>query len=491
MEFFYGDEPMVLARYPNLNYSDPSLPLPSFLHIEAKDSGTQFTASQADRTRLARWVGEMERTNDVWAGGYWTYGWADSYVHLTGIDSASGKVSVNASTPPVYGFKAKARYFGVNLLVELDQEKEYYIDKSTMTLYFAPEGGQAPQLNGYLSLAPQVVGLASSASTGGADPGAAAADAAERRVRAMHFQRDIQAGLTGQEDGPGSALYAARRRDWSDVDEARREASRGSPALQHVTLRGLHVKYGRSGIHFSGANNVTIEDVDASNQGTGAVSIEGSNNTLRSVSSSGCGCAAMHLGGGDEPSLTPGNNLAEGCTADFYARWTRTYNPGLGFSGVGNTYRGNRVASAPHIGMIGSGNDHFFFNNTFDTLVYEVSDSGAWYSGRSWAHRGSRLFNNTFVHCKDREPTYLGSLATHGIYYDDELSAHEAAYNYFFDLYQGVFVGGGRRHSVHDNYFEQVLKPFEMDDRGLTWQKEYCNPKTGHFIQELQALHYQ
>jgi len=30
-----------------------------------------------------------------------------------------------------------------------------------------------------------------------------------------------------------------------------------------------------------------------------------------------------------------------------------------------------------------------------------------------------------------------------------------------------------------------------MDDRGLDWQKQYCNATDGIFFTELEALHYQ
>ena len=189
--------------------------------------------------------------------------------------------------------------------------------------------------------------------------------------------------------------------------------------LEYVRFRGLSIKYGTIGMNLDAANNVIVEDCDLSLHSDSSLTVDGSLNSVVNVVANYAGCRGISVAGGDQPSLTRGNNTVTGCSAQRYARWTRTYNPGLSFGGVGNTYSGNLVANAPHIGMIGGGNDHLFFNNTFERLVYEVSDSGAWYSGRSWAHRGSKLYNNTFLHCKDLEPTYLGSLATHGIYYDD------------------------------------------------------------------------
>jgi len=77
--------------------------------------------------------------------------------------------------------------------------------------------------------------------------------------------------------------------------------------------------------------------------------------------------------------------------------------PGLGWSGVGNTYRRNVVRNGPHTAAEGGGNDNLFDGNYFDTLAYEVDDTGAWYAGRSWAKRNNTLINNVFVNVTNEE----------------------------------------------------------------------------------------
>lgn len=62
--------------------------------------------------------------------------------------------------------------------------------------------------------------------------------------------------------------------------------------------------------------------------------------------------------------------------------------------GVGHTVQGCYVHDAPHTGILGDGNDGKFLDNTFEMLGYEVSDTGAWYSGRSWTRRGHTLAGN-------------------------------------------------------------------------------------------------
>jgi hypothetical protein len=56
------------------------------------------------------------------------------------------------------------------------------------------------------------------------------------------------------------------------------------------------------------------------------------------------------------------------------------------------TITGNVISHAPHNGMLGGGNNNLFIGNTFDTLCFEVSDSGAWYPPATAAATDFRAF---------------------------------------------------------------------------------------------------
>ena len=43
--------------------------------------------------------------------------------------------------------------------------------------------------------------------------------------------------------------------------------------------------------------------------------------------------------------------MVAGCDVHHYARWHRTYRPGLWFKGVGNSFLRNRVSEAPHVAI--------------------------------------------------------------------------------------------------------------------------------------------
>ena len=137
MELFWAaDEsaearPMTIARWPNDDY----------IRIAAIPEGTKdrFTYSE---DRPSTWLD----TGDLWTHGYWTWDWADSFVKVAKLDPAS-KTVIAAEPHGVYGYKANARFYFLNVLEEIDQPGEYVIDRAAGRLYFWPpeplENGRA------------------------------------------------------------------------------------------------------------------------------------------------------------------------------------------------------------------------------------------------------------------------------------------------------------------------------------------------------------
>ncbi|MBI4580169.1 MAG: right-handed parallel beta-helix repeat-containing protein, partial [Planctomycetes bacterium] len=127
MELFFNGQPMRLARWPNDGWAKLAA-VPG-----DKADGGQFNF---DGDRPARWT----KADDLWVHGFWTWDWADSYVKVKSIDLEARLIT---SEPPhgVYGYKAGARYYALNLLEELDQPGEYVIERASGTLYFWPPAG--------------------------------------------------------------------------------------------------------------------------------------------------------------------------------------------------------------------------------------------------------------------------------------------------------------------------------------------------------------
>lgn len=123
MELFFSDAPMNLAQWPNGGWT-------TIAAVPAGPDGGKFTYG-GDRPE--RW----SKAEDIWVHGYWTWPWAESYEKVKSIDTTAKEI---ATEPPhgVYGYQANKRFRVLNLLEELDEPGEYYVDRGTGVLYFWP-----------------------------------------------------------------------------------------------------------------------------------------------------------------------------------------------------------------------------------------------------------------------------------------------------------------------------------------------------------------
>lgn len=262
--------------------------------------------------------------------------------------------------------------------------------------------------------------------------------------------------------------------------------------LSFVTLDGFKVGCARqAAISAENVINVTLSNLWVGLNGGWSIRASGYNNTVKNISVFGNGCGGMSVSGGDTKSLTPGNNLVTNSTISNWSQWKRTYQPGLSWSGVGNNYTHLTLFNAPHAGILGGGNDCIFEYNYLHDLCYEVTDSGAFYTGRSWISRGNIIRYSHFANIQTTEKTYLGSPSVQAIYLDDQMSGYDIHNNLFENCYVGSFIGGGRRNKVHTNkYIKCTRSAVHIDDRGLSWQKADCS-SGGMFEQQLKSVNYQ
>jgi hypothetical protein len=84
-----------------------------------------------NRSKLERW----EQAEDLWFHGFWKNSWSD--LHL------KGKVvgdKITLSHKPTFGMKKGQYYYAENLLEEITQPTEWYLNREDGILYFYPEG---------------------------------------------------------------------------------------------------------------------------------------------------------------------------------------------------------------------------------------------------------------------------------------------------------------------------------------------------------------
>ncbi len=123
LELFFQDKPMQLARWPNQGWE-------KIAGVPAGKQGGKFAYS-GDRPK--RWAA----SDDIWVHGYWTWDWADTYEKVREINTTTREI---ITEPPhgVYGYTAGKRFYALNILEELDQPGEWYLDRKSGILYFWP-----------------------------------------------------------------------------------------------------------------------------------------------------------------------------------------------------------------------------------------------------------------------------------------------------------------------------------------------------------------
>ncbi len=141
LELFFDGEPLTLARWPNRGFVhggkivDPG--------AKGKDGPSVFEYLD---DRHARWA----KAEDAWLFGYFAHGWADRTLKIRSIDPTTKRVSCGPyellarTMEPVKWFnQGRIKYFAFNLLEELDQPGEWYLDRKTGLLYLYPPSDPA------------------------------------------------------------------------------------------------------------------------------------------------------------------------------------------------------------------------------------------------------------------------------------------------------------------------------------------------------------
>ena len=134
-ELFADDKPMTVARWPNTGFT-------KIATVSEPGNGEKDRTSPprkpvfmgvTDRAKL--WA----KANELWLFGYWKFDWADESMLVDSIEAQNGQITL--TKPHIYGVEKGAQFFAENLLEELDQPSEYFLDRKNSIAYLIPIPG--------------------------------------------------------------------------------------------------------------------------------------------------------------------------------------------------------------------------------------------------------------------------------------------------------------------------------------------------------------
>lgn len=242
---------------------------------------------------------------------------------------------------------------------------------------------------------------------------------------------------------------------------------------QNVRFENLVFQYGRRhGMSIAGGQNVHVRGCRFYNIGVDGLKVTYSKDSvIDSNDFERIGETAITVSGGQQQTLTPGNNSVTNNWIRYSAERTRTYRPGILVQGVGQYVAYNRIENMPSMAIWLYGNNHMIERNEISNACMEVNDAGAIYQGREITGTGSviqfNLVQGVLSRLIDPE-TNKPKGATYAVYLDDMQANITVRNNVFRNNSGGIVLGGGRLHKIQNNVFMDNKVDVFADARGLT-----------------------
>ncbi len=360
--------------------------------------------------KIGIWTSDL---TNVYASG-WTTGWSHSIAAVKDIDATvtnandGDKVVENTIYVPFYSDDTLQTL--LNILPELDEQGEYYVDAANKKLYYYPLGGSL-------------------------------------------------------ED-----IYLADNRDPDNRWNGDTTAIVNMSGAEHIRFEGIDFfATGGRAFHMENCNDVVIYDTTM--KAIGWEGVYATNTTsLKILSStfSDMQSGVLSISGGTKSDLTASENEVVNCNIYDVAILYKTGISLAGVSGaaiylngVGTTVKNNEISYTPYMAISIDGNNHLIEGNRIRNAAAETFDNAVIYAGRSHLDRGTVIKGNYIFWDKTMEDYanivnehYVGVTAdsdTQAIYFDDLQSGMTATGNVIYNMPRAFLLGGGRDNTVTDN----------------------------------------
>lgn len=342
MEVYIDDDPLILSRWPNRKADGTN----DYIYTGESIAYGRKGTSPADELPQFKYTDERiegwATYDDVCTLGFYKADYADDNVKLLNVDKENNIITLK--TQLSHGVLEEKKYYYYNVLDELDDPGEYYIDRTNGILYLYPTKDMSTATVKLSSYDQPLV------------------------IECNNVSHVTFSGLTF-ELTRGSVF---------------RVVGGDSVTIAYCTIKNCGI-YGA----YLGASSVSM---DSSKDVAGNVAAaQEYDNAANGVNHKVTGCEIFNMGyggvkmqGGNLYTLERADFSVENSKIYHYALRRRSYVNGVNYNGFGFKIAHNEIFDAPHAAVQGSAQGIVIEYNEFYDVVKETEDAGAIYTNYTW-----------------------------------------------------------------------------------------------------------
>lgn len=380
-------------------------------------------------------------------------------------NATSGATNVSLTLAPCASKYAEPGYdtlttdghlYVYNLLAELDQPGEYYLNMTSGLLYVWPPSPS------------DAIWMTAAWGAAVVPPERPQPPIMAARARALQA-RDAAASPIGYVSVNDSLIVLTGTQGVSYTD---------------VVIEGAQ----GAGVIAVNAVNITFNNCLLQNFGNMAVNVtNGSALVLNASVVRHAGNGAVYFYAGDRATLTPANHMVQNSSVSYSNRYMFCYVPSVALGHCGSGVTNSELFGGPHQGVFMEGNIHVLADSYLHDLTQATSDSGSVYTGRDWTYQGTRIERNVFARIASSNGPDVSA-----VYLDDQVSGYIIVNNTFVNVSRAYLLGGGRDNIFDGNVITGVSgndAAVHVDNRGMNWQTGMCT-NDGELVQFLNRVPY-
>lgn len=416
LELFYNHTPYTLARWPNYQTpKDSALTIGTVL--------TQTSFNYSGFTRPNTWAA----SNDKWILGTFASGYTNDNIRVDSINTSSSTIYLRqapgnglfSTANAQAGGNIRSFYF-YNILEELDQPGEYFLDSTNKKLYLWPTDST------------NIANATVEVSMLDAGPIVNISNGAHITFYGITFSTTRQ-----------DAIVTTN----SDSITLRRDT------IINIGLTGL--------VANTNCNNHHIDSCYFAHLGGGG----------------------PVLNGGNRKTLTNSGNWVKNSEFTDFSRHYKTYSPAVYSQGVGDTIQTNYIHDNKSQAILYSGNNAFMGFNQIKNVCTWYSDMGAVYTGRDPSATGNRIINNFFINIQNLNSSPAGTISAVYIDDGSGGMTVDSNYFYLCGSggHGAVHLNGGGYTTFLDNHFIACLQSLSNSVwTEAQWNNFWVYPQPGN-----------